>query len=315
MAPTTVIQNSYRVSGDTVTGTAGKNAEIDGGHDVTVGENGSLGYPYLSVAPGILDLEALTKIDSDNGSNTYSNDDYDEWDGESLTTAVAFSESIDWINSDHTPDLDDVSANNMSSFTIVNNIEAKGGDAGNSSARDFITFDIDNIFTFADSHSGTISFDSIIKDLNGNVADAATVVIRDALPPFIVDAVISTRSSRQYLKITFSEEIAPSSAYIDGIPGTNDDNAYTFRIANQGVAYPAILIDDVTISGHTIEIEDVHLGTVFDHTSRIDGLQVNVVDKLGNDGSSQVDDQEPPQPLLYNYGDLQFEATNSIPTP
>ncbi len=301
VAPTTVIQNSYRVDGDKVTGTAGEGSEIDGGHDVTIGKDGSLGYPYLTIAPGILDLESLTAKDGDD--DTYDAGAFTTWNGAELTTAVAFSESIAWIGSDHTPVLDDVNGVDLNSFDIVNDITATGGDNGNSAARDFVTFDIDNIFTFADSDGGTISFDSIIEDLNDNTASAATVVVRDALPPLITKAVIEERGSRNYLNITFSENLATKPAYIDGVDG---EDPYILRIANNGVNYE-VSVEDVSINGNTIDIEDVDMGQAFTHLTKIEKLQVNVADTHGNNGTSQG--------LDYNYDNLYFKVDNDIDPP
>lgn len=294
VAPTTVIQNSYLVDGDTVTGTAGEATEIDGGHDVTVGENGSLGYPYLTIAPGILDLEALGKMDTDIGSNTYSNNDFTNWDGKSLTTAVAFSESIEWINSTHTPNISNVNSIKAGSFEKINNVQAVGGDVDNSAAKDFITFDIENIFDFADSDGGSISFDSTVKDLNGNTAHAATVVVRDALPPMIIKAELTGEEDElesQNLEITFSENIASEADY------TRDTDALTFRLFVNGISYSVadgnLDIDDVDFSTSSLDIDIQKLGGAlgFEEGQKITDLKVHIADQHGNEGDTQFGDE------------------------
>lgn len=310
VAPTTVIQNSYLVEGDKVTGIAAEGIEIDGGQNVTSGVAGSLGYPYLTIAHGILDLGTL--VDNDNtatnasGADTYNAGQFNSWENSDLVTAVAFSENISWKSS--TPiqtqvvSSSDISESLLTSFNIVNDVTANGGDVvDNSEANDFITFNVENIFTLANIYNGKeLSFNGLIIDAKGVDASAAKVVIRDALPPMIASATLTERSGKQYLKISFNENIADKEEY------TRTEEPLVLTIANGSTVY-TVDPSDVDFSTSSIEIENPEINVDLNSDLELHNLRVNIADVNGNDGKSQNRD--------YNYDDLYFEATNAIPAP
>jgi len=311
VAPTTVIQNSYLVEGDKVTGIASEGIEIDGGQNVTSGIAGSLGYPYLTLAPGILDLDEL--VDNDNadtnssGADIYNADQFNSWQANDIVTAVAFSENIGWKSSSaplqtQVVSSSDISESLLSSFDIVNDVTANGGDVvSNSAANDFVIFKVDNIFTLANSYDGKeLSFNNLIVDADGVDASAAKVVIRDALPPMISAATLTQRSDKQYLKISFNENIADKEEY------TRSEEPLTLTIANGATEY-TVDASDVDFSSSSIEIENAEINIDLNSDLEINNLRVNIADANGNDGKSQNRD--------YNYDDLYFEATNAIPAP
>ncbi|MFT7681698.1 MAG: hypothetical protein ACI935_001166 [Moritella dasanensis] len=311
VAPTTVIQNSYLVEGDKVTGVASEGIEIDGGQNVTSGVAGSLGYPYLTLAPGILDLDSL--VDNDNtdtnsaGADIYNADQFNSWQANDIVTAVAFSENVSWKLSSapvqtQVVSSSDISESLLSSFDIVNDVTANGGDVvSNSAANDFVTFKVDNIFTLANDYDGKeLSFNDLIIDSKGVDASAAKVVIRDALPPMISAATLTQRSDKQYLKISFNESIADKEDY------TRSEEPLTLTIANGATVY-VIDASDVDFSTSSIEIENTEIAIDLNSDLELNNLRVNIADVNGNDGISQDRD--------YNYDDLYFEASNAIPAP
>ena len=340
VAPTTVIQNSYLVDigGNLVTGVSASNVEIDGGQNVTSGVTGSLGYPYITLAPAILDLETLVADDNEtsnsSGASVYDQGEFTAWEGSDIVTAVAFSENISWKTGTPTQTaVASLTETLLTSFDIVNGVPANGNGGGvdNSVAQDFVTFNVNNIFTLAnDNHGAELSFDGLVIDSNGIDASAAKVVVRDALPPMIASAVFSGRytdnvvpadiTDTRKLVITFNEAISPKANY------TATTEPSVFRMVLDGKTYSTDTADtadvdidasDIEFGAYSITLDVEHLDSSYsvDYTAAealegqaITDLKVNIADLHGNSGDSQYGNAS------YNYNgntdELMFKVNN-----
>lgn len=337
IAPTTVLQDSYDVTGDedghTVTGKPlGGAVTIDGGSRVTVGEIGELGYPYLAITPAILNINDKEQdilgdlvnngVNDDTAeADVYDKDDFETWSLKPATTAVAFSETVKWISSSAPTQgsvAPSVTSNLLSNFDIVANTAATQDDVnkhGVSQAKDFVTFKVDNLFTFAnDNNNKELTFTHLLEDTAGNNASAAKVIVQDKLPPMIASAELTGEQGdvdSQELKITFSETVSPKSTY------TADDDALVFKMNIAGNTYSTSIANsldasDIDFSGDTITIEINELNPTpnFTRAQEITDLKVHIADLNGNEGHTQYGDE---LVTTYNYNHVLVPATPAKP--
>jgi hypothetical protein len=155
---------------------------------------------YISAASLIYDKTAFTAWSADM----------------SRTIAVSFTEDLAWTTpsgADATKPAataneptDDATAA-LTDWTIMNDVTiASDADAVNA---DLVAVDVNNIFTLANvdgQAAASIDFTNQIEDLAGNPAVAATnakVVINDAMPPMVTEAVYNGAN----LTITFNEDV------------------------------------------------------------------------------------------------------------
>lgn len=251
--PTTVLQNSYGAMPDE-SGVVLSYDFGDGGELTSVGAS-TVGTPYLNVTAQLIDN--LDSNGDDLGSvGTGLNDNVYEYELFVHNTEVlpATTPRVNYIDNSRTYDAtayavlnanlartfgvamsEDVtltavvpvysgSASLLSNYVAHNDVTSN--DAGKAVNVDLVNVDVSNVFTLAADDGATIDFVSAIADDEGNVASIgnnAKVVIRDAMPPLVVDA----SYSGDKLSIQFNEIIAPEVGdsielgNLSGMAGTN----------------------------------------------------------------------------------------------
>lgn len=267
--PTTVLQKSYLAVGTTdylVTGeTFGEGGEL-------VNEGAATGgTPILNITAQLLDnldgdgVEALSISDNDDtltkeltANNTvnattgspYITTGYDDAAFAVLAgnagrkIGVAFSENI--AATATTPSFDASNNATLSGWSVLNDVNKDSDD--NDTSVDLMTFDVDDVFALASDNGEVIDFTDDVTDTAAtpNAAVAATnarVIVRDALPPFIVSGTYNGDT----LILEFNEEIVPqdedefvfsdaTSAELSVFPENGDLTAvnYTLQSVNGG---------------------------------------------------------------------------------
>ena len=260
--PTTVLQTSYGVvenSDYLVTGeTFGEGGEL-----VNVG-NATGKTPILNITAQLLDnlsadgTETVLAADNDNSldkelvanntvnattgapyiTSAYDSAAYTAMAGAaSRTMGVAFSENI---ASTGTPAFNGSAG--LSNWTALNDVVKN--DNNTVVNVDLMTFDVDSVFALAKDNGKVIDFTGTVTDTatTPNTADAGTnsrVIIRDALPPFIVSGTYNGDT----VILEFNEEVVPehgdvftfsdgSTATISAFPDNGDTSLTNFTLAN-----------------------------------------------------------------------------------
>lgn len=180
----------------------------------------------VDAAPDLSNLYDQNFADAANNNQAYiaaANLIYDKtayaaWSADmSRTIAVSFTEDLAWtvpLASDATKPAAAANAPtfstgtaNLTDWTIMNDVTvASDADVVNA---DLIAVDVDNIFTLANNDgqaAKVIDFTNQIEDSVGNVAVTATnakVVINDAMPPMVTEAVYNGSN----LTVTFNEAV------------------------------------------------------------------------------------------------------------
>lgn len=181
----------------------------------------------VDATPDLSNLYDQNFADSANNDQPYidpSNLIYDKtaytaWSADmSRTIAVSFTEDLAWttpLSTDETkpaatvnePTYTGTASANLSGWTIMNDVTV-ASDADTVNA-DLVAVSVDNIFTLANSDgqaATVIDFTNQIEDNAGNTAVTATnakVVINDAMPPMVTEAVYNGAN----LTITFNEDV------------------------------------------------------------------------------------------------------------
>lgn len=225
--PTTTLQTSYGVT-DTSDYLVTGETFGDGGELANAG-NATGKTPILNITAQLLDnlsadgtatvltadddnslakeLTAKNAVNATTGapyiSTGYDNTAYAAMAAASRTMAVAFSEDIA-----HVTDPAFTGTAVLTNWTVANDVLQD--DRGNGHNVDLMTFDVNNVFTLAADNGTAIDFTDGVTDTATapNAAVAATnprVIVRDALPPFIVSGTYDGDS----VTLTFNEKVVP----------------------------------------------------------------------------------------------------------
>lgn len=228
--PTTALQPSYGY-GNGVTGDV---AIIYGaGGELANVSDGTIGLPRLSVTPllfaaqvdanGVINpalnvAESLRTLyngrlkDTDNtiatfgdyigGNNAHRYDaqSFANWAAQARTVGVAFTENLS--NSLlATPSFSGAAA--LTNYRVANDVMKTSSNGVENN--DLVVFDVDSVLKLGADHEKLLSFEGVVTDVDGNVADkSAKVVVTDRMPAFVVDA---EYKNDRTLTVTFNEPV------------------------------------------------------------------------------------------------------------
>lgn len=251
VVPRTVLQNSYGENSPwhdgVTTPTYG-----DGGELSQLGSS-SVGVPYLAISAGLLDnldvngdpvdgsagnhdnalteeLMAHNTIDDvnclatdpciDPATGVYDANAWTTFSGSlSRTVGVAMSEDVSISGAPTVTGVSTALSNWAANNDLTNASQDDGGNVMYNTV-DLVQFDAADVIALANTdNDGTIDFSNVITDDAGNTATSATaasVVIRDAMPPMVTSSTYNGTS----LTVTFNEDIVPDTTMVIDLNGT-----------------------------------------------------------------------------------------------
>ncbi len=271
VAPTTILQKSF-LSGTPTVETGGTTAQFgDGGELSQNSDTTSIGAPYLSVNPGLLDdldgngenvnagatrdhtlqeeLMVNNTIDASTGTNwipknvgIYDASAYNKFTTRlNRTIGVAFSEDVNLTGTPATTGFSTTLSNAKVYNDVTSNVD--GGTVNS----DLITLDIEDVVVLANSDNGKIiDFANVIEDTAGNKATSATnakVVVLDEMPPMVEKAYFNGTS---YV-IEFNENVTLK----DGMTVSISDTTPTTKTATYSATAPVVTW---SVAGNTLTI-------------------------------------------------------------
>jgi hypothetical protein len=262
--PTTSLQYSYDNSDDTssevvVSGGVVLSNIYGGSGETSNGEyektdlktNYNIGSPYLNMTSRLLIDQ--NKTNQNSGLNilasTYTQDDYSAWtqsENTSRSIGIGFTEAIN-VNSNAVlkdSNLQTVSGLITNTVNTTDNIPVVSQYTGKT--EDIAIVTVSNIFTLVNEHNGSIiDLSNRVKDLSGNIATNAKVILIDKVPPFIVSSDIDISDMKNSI-ITFSENIKSGNIDINGTICNIDDGNITNNIAKlDGCSYSSTGVAEI----------------------------------------------------------------------
>ena len=273
VVPTTILQKSF-LSGTPTVETGGTTAQFGDGGELSQNNDGStIGAPYLSINPGLLndldgngenvndgatrdaslqeELMVYNTINATSGTNWISkaSEIYDATAFIQFNTrlnrtiGVAFSEDVNLTGTPATTGFV-ATVNNAQAYNdVTSNVD------GSTVNSDLVTLDVDDVIVLANTDDGkTIDFAGVIQDTAGNQANSATnakVVVLDEMPPMVEKAYFNGTS---YV-IEFNENVA----LVDTMTVSISDVAGpTTQTATYNAAAPIVTW---TVSGNVLTID------------------------------------------------------------
>ena len=176
----------------------------------------TVGTPYLEMTNDLLrDQNKTATSTTINLENIYRKSNYEAFMFRNLqrSIGIGFTEKI---NINGTATLTTSSGRTVSNLITktVNTVDNESVLSSNYMEEDIAIITVSDIFTLVNEHNGSvIDLTSITKDLTGNSASNAKVILIDKVSPFIVSADINT-SDEAKSKIVFSEAMKSGSISI-----------------------------------------------------------------------------------------------------
>jgi hypothetical protein len=201
----------------------------------------------------------------------------------SRTMGVAFSEDIA-----HVTDPAFAGTAVLNNWTVANDVLQD--DRGNAHNVDLMTFDVNNVFTLAADNGTAIDFTDDVTDTatTPNAAVASTnprVIVRDALPPFIVSGTYNGDS----VTLTFNEKVVPKNGDVFNFTG--------------GFATLSVFPDNGDLSAENYSLDGTGTVLTIDKLAWGDNLPLTTAFALNGAGTNMRG--------LFTFNDIEDENENN----